>query len=122
MAKDPAKTSHHKWEFPERPWQCLRIDYASPFLDHMWFNIVSKWPIVIPTKNTSAENTTEMLLDTFAIHRFCEQVVSDNGSQFTSEFSKISANPEVFNTSSLHCITSNQMVRQKDLFRLSKQQ
>ena len=45
----------------------------------------SKWPIVIPTKDTSAEKTSEMLLDTFATHGFCEQFVSDNGSQFTSE-------------------------------------
>ena len=76
MAKYPAKTSHHKWEFPERPWQRLHIDYAGPFLDYMWLIIVdaySKWPIVIPTKETSA-------LDTFATHGFCEQIVSDNGS------------------------------------------
>ena len=91
MAKDPAKTSHHKWEFPERPWQRLHIDYAGPFLDYMWLIIVdahSKWPIVIPTKDTSAEKTSEMLLDTFATHGFCEQIVSDNGSQFTSEIFK----------------------------------
>ena len=49
MAKDPAKMSHHKWEFPERPWQRLHIDYAGPFLDYMWFILVdahSKWPTV----------------------------------------------------------------------------
>ena len=88
MAKDPAKTSHHKWEFPERPWQRLHIDFAGPFLNYMWFIMVdahSKWPIVIPTKDTSAENTVEMMLDTFATHGLCEQIVSDNGSQFTSE-------------------------------------
>ena len=88
MAKDPAKSSHHRWEFPERPWQHLHIDYAGPFLDYMWLIIVdahSKWPIVIPTKDTTAENTIEMLLDTFATHGLCEQIVSDNGSQFTSE-------------------------------------
>ena len=83
MAKDSAKMSHHKWEFPERPWQHLHIDYAGPFLDYMWFIIVdahSKWPTVIPTKDTSAENTTKILLDTFATHGLCEQIVSDNGS------------------------------------------
>jgi len=45
----------------------------------------SKWPIVIPTKDTSAENTVEMMLDTFATHGLCKQIVSDNGSQFMSE-------------------------------------
>ena len=38
MAKDPAKSSQHKWEFPGRPWQHLCINYAGPFLDHMWLN------------------------------------------------------------------------------------
>jgi len=28
----------------------------------------SKWPIVIPTKDTNAENTVEMMLATFATH------------------------------------------------------
>ena len=53
MTKDPAKTSHHKWEFPERTQQHLHISYAGPFLDYMWLIIVdvhSKWPTVIPTK------------------------------------------------------------------------
>ena len=57
----------------------------------MWLIIVdahSKWPTVIPTKDTSAENTAEILLDTFATHGLCEQIVSDNGSQFTSEIFK----------------------------------
>ena len=88
MAKDPAKTLNHKWEFSERPWQRLHIDYAGPFLDYLWLIIVdahSKWPIVIPTKDTSAEKTSEVLLDAFATHCFCEQIFSDNGSQFTSE-------------------------------------
>ena len=57
----------------------------------MWLIIVdahSKWPTVIPTKDTSAENTAKILLDTFATHGLCEQIVSDNGSQFTSEIFK----------------------------------
>ena len=55
---------------------------------YMWFIMVdahSKRPIAIPTKDTSAENTVEMMLDTFTTHGLCEQIVSDNGSQFTSE-------------------------------------
>ena len=88
MAKDPAKTSHHKWEFPERPWKRLHIDFAGLFLNYTWFIMVdahSQRPIVIPTKDTSAENMVEMMLDTFTTHELCEQIVSVNGSQFTSE-------------------------------------
>ena len=42
----------------------------------MWLIIVDahlKWPIVIPTKDTTGDNTTEMLLDTFATHGLCEK-------------------------------------------------
>ena len=74
-----------------RPWQRLHIDYVGLFLDYMWFIIVDahfKWPTMIPTKDTNVENTIEMLLDTFATHGLCEQIVSDNGSQFNSEIFK----------------------------------
>ena len=41
MAKDPAKTSRYQWEFLERPWQCLHINYTGPFLEFiMWLIIV----------------------------------------------------------------------------------
>lgn len=74
MAKDLAKTPQDKCEFPERPWQCLHIDYAGPFLEYMRPTIVYKSTIrvVIPTKHMSAENTIEMLLDVFAINGLCE--------------------------------------------------
>ena len=40
---------------------------------------------MIPTKNTCAENTIKMLLGT---HGLYEQILSDNGSRFTSEIFK----------------------------------
>ena len=124
MAKDPAKSSHHRWEFPERPWQRLHIDYAGPFLDYMWLIIVdahSKWPIVIPTKTL----LLKILLRCYWIHLqpmgsvnklFLIMVVSLL-QRASSNFVK----QEVSNTSSLHLITHNQMVKQRDLFRLLKQ-
>ena len=108
-----------------RPWQRLHIDYAGAFLDYMWFIIVdahSKWPVVVPTKDTSAENTTEMLLDAFATHGFCKQIVSDNGASLPQKSSRSSAKLEAFSTASLLHITHNQMVKQRDLFKCLKQQ
>ena len=71
MCKDPVQVPLHPWQYPQRPWQCLHIDYAGPFLDLMWIVIIdahSKWPIVIPTRNTSTEAAIEMLVDAFTIH------------------------------------------------------
>ena len=50
----------------------------------MWSIIIdahSKWPIVIPTKKTNAEEATEemMLMFSFTTHGLCEQIISDNG-------------------------------------------
>ena len=77
MSKDPAKVPLHQWQHPQRPWQRLHIDYAGPFLNWMWFVIIdahSKCPIMIPTKNTRAKTTVEMLCDAFTTHGLCEQI------------------------------------------------
>ena len=54
-------------------------------LAHFLTDAQSKWPIVIPTKKASAEATVEMILDVFITHGLCEQIISDNGPQFTSQ-------------------------------------
>ena len=45
----------------------------------------SKWPEVIPVTTPSAAKTIEELRMLFATHGLPEQLVSDNGSQLTSE-------------------------------------
>ena len=84
----PARAKLHPWEFPNRPWACVHVDYAGPFLGHMFLVIVdaySKWiEVHIMTKSTS-EATINKLRETFATHGLPEIVVSDNGSCFTSD-------------------------------------
>ena len=36
VQKTPEKTPLHPWEWPEKPWSRLHIDFAGPFLNHMW--------------------------------------------------------------------------------------
>ncbi len=85
---DPSPAPLHPWQFPERPWQRLHIDLAGPFQNHMWFVIVdahSKWPEVFQLKTTTTQVITQKLEEVFARFGIPEQVVSDNGRQFTSD-------------------------------------
>ena len=39
----------HPWTWPSKPWQCIHIDFAGPFIRKMFHVIVcahSKWPEV----------------------------------------------------------------------------
>ena len=84
----PARASLHPWEWPHKPWQRIHMDFAGPFLNHMFLIIVdahSKWPEVIPMKVASSTTTINALRDLFARYGLVHQIVTDNGSQFTSE-------------------------------------
>ncbi|KAK3100621.1 hypothetical protein FSP39_022706 [Pinctada imbricata] len=84
----PQKAPIHPWEFPSQPWERIHIDFAGPFLNHMFLIIVdahSKWPEVVPMKKTTSTNTIDALRSIFARFGLPSQIVSDNGPQFTSE-------------------------------------
>ena len=77
----------HPWMWPEKPWQRLHIDYAGPFLGRYFLIVVdarTKWPEVIPTATITSEKTITELRKLFSTHGIPEQIVSDNGTQFTS--------------------------------------
>ena len=85
---DPVKAPLHPWQWPDRPWQRIHIDYAGPFLGSMFLIIVdahSKWAEVFPTSSTTSASTIRMLSETFARFGVPDRVVSDNGPQFTSD-------------------------------------
>eukprot|EP00117_Sycon_ciliatum_P040119 scpid58584/ scgid29536/ Uncharacterized protein K02A2.6 len=84
----PPKSPLHPWEWPAKPWQRLHIDFAGPFQGHMWLIVVdahSKWPEVLPMNSTTAPVTVRRLREVFAQHGLPDQIVSDNGPQFTSD-------------------------------------
>ena len=84
----PAKAPLHPWEWPAQPWQRVHIDFAGEFLSKMWLIVVdaySKWPEVLPMTSTTAGKTIERLREVFARHGLPQQLVSDNGPQFTSD-------------------------------------
>ena len=66
--KSPTKSSLHPWEWPSAPWESIHIDFAGPFLGHMFLiavDIHSKWPEVQVMKTTTASNTVDVLRHIF---------------------------------------------------------
>ena len=83
----PARIPIQPWEWPERPWSRLHIDYAGPLLGHMFLVVVdahSKWLEVKMVKTATTTTTVTALRSIFATHGIPELLVSDNGSVFTS--------------------------------------
>ena len=90
--KTPEVAPLHPWEWSQKPWSRLHIDYAGPFLGKMLLVTVdaySKWLEVQVVNTATSHVTIERLQTLFATHGIPEVVVSDNGTQFTStEFSQ----------------------------------
>ena len=86
--KTPAEAPLHPWEWPNRPWSRVHVDYAGPFQGKMFFILIdaySKWMEVFPMNTSTSNATIEKLRMIFATHGLPEKLVSDNGSNFTSE-------------------------------------
>ena len=84
----PAAAPLHPWEWPSQPWSRIHLDFAGPFLGHMFLVLVdahSKWIDVQMMTSTTSTKTIEKLRIIFADHGLPRKVVTDNGSSFTSE-------------------------------------
>ena len=86
--KKPPLAPLHPWEWPDRPWSRIHIDYAGPFEGRMLLVIVdshSKWLDVHVTTSSTSAVTIDKLQVTFAALGIPKVIVSDNGSAFTSQ-------------------------------------
>jgi len=84
----PSAAPLHHWEWPERPWVRLHIDYAGPFLGKYFLVVIdshSKWLEVHPVNAATSAVTIDKLRFIFSTHGLPDMVVSDNGSVFTSK-------------------------------------
>ena len=84
----PSRAPLHPWAWPEGPWQQVHVDFAGPFMGHMFLIVVdsySKWLEVINMQSTTAARTIEELSNIFARNGIPHQLVSDNGPQFVSD-------------------------------------
>ncbi|XP_021378372.1 uncharacterized protein K02A2.6-like [Mizuhopecten yessoensis] len=78
----------HSWDWPDRPWSRIHVDYAGPFLGQMFLVVVdsySKWLEVVPTNSSTSTVTIAKLRQIFAEHGLPDKLVSDNGPCFISE-------------------------------------
>ena len=85
--KKPCVAPLHVWPYPDDPWQRVHVDFAGPYMGHMflvWIDAYSKWLEVRIMNSTTALATIAELRDIFTTHGLPSVLVSDNGSQFTS--------------------------------------
>ncbi len=84
----PQPAPLHPWEWPDRPWSRLHLDFAGPVMGQMFLIMVdahSKWIEAHVMSNITAPTTTDRLRQVFAVHRLPDTLVTDNGPTFTSE-------------------------------------
>lgn len=86
-AKSPTKTLLQSWPVTTQPWQRVHIDYAGPIKNTYYLLIIdsfSKWPEIVETNSITTIATIDILRDVFARYGSPVELVSDNGTQFTS--------------------------------------
>ena len=84
----PPKSPLNPWLWPAKPWSSIHVDFAGPLQGKMYFVIVdahSKWPEVFEMSSTTSAKTIDVLRNVFAHHGLPDQLVLDNGPQFTSD-------------------------------------
>ena len=84
----PPSAPLHPWQWPNQPWSRLHIDFAGPYMGHMYMVIVdahSKWLDAHIMSSITSAKTIETLRAVFAVHGLPRTIVTDNGSSFTSE-------------------------------------
>ena len=82
--------------------ESLHLDFAGPYQGYMWFVLVdacSKWPEVISMTSTTAEKTIDVLRQLFARFGLPNNIVTDNGPQFSAtEFKEFCSNNGISHT------------------------
>ena len=82
----PPKAPLHSWPWANHPMQRLHIDYAD-IKGHQVLVIIdvhSKWIEAIPMHSATADTTVNALRKFFSSFGLPEEIVSDNGTQFTA--------------------------------------
>lgn len=86
VRNSPKSVTLHPWIWATRPFQRIHIDYAEYKGQSLLIvnDSYSKWLEVIPVRSTTSANMIDKLRMLFASTGLPEEIVSDNGPQFTS--------------------------------------
>ena len=87
-SKSPPKAALQSWPLTQRPMERLHIDFAGPVNGYTYLLIIdaySKYPEVYQLKSITTQTTISYLQDYFSKFGIPENLVSDNGTQFTSQ-------------------------------------
>ena len=81
----------HSWPWASHPMQCIHIDFAiiKQFQVLIIIDTHSKWIDAMPLRSATAKTTTDVLRRFFVSFGLPEELVSDNGPQFTSQDFKV---------------------------------
>ncbi|XP_038106859.1 uncharacterized protein K02A2.6-like [Culex quinquefasciatus] len=83
----PEKAKLIPWEAPKSVWSRVHLDFAGPVKGWSFLIVVdalSKWVEVFPTQKCDTEFVLEKLAECIARFGLMHEIVSDNGTQFTS--------------------------------------
>ena len=83
----PPSAPIHPWTWPSRPWSRLHLDFAGPFMGHMFLIVIdaySKWLEVCVMSTTTSTAIISALRSVFARFGLPSIIVSDNARNFTS--------------------------------------
>lgn len=84
---NPPKAPIHSWEKSRDVFERVHVDYAGPFNGKYFFILVdsySKWPEIFVVPDMTTETTIRCCRKIFSTHGSPEILVSDHGTQFTS--------------------------------------
>ena len=124
LQKSPSPVPLHPWEWPNRPWTRIHVDYAGPFMGKMCLVLIdahSKWMEVQPVCSATSSNTISALRTIFATFGLPEILVSDNGSVFTSEELRVFIKCNGIRHLTSAPFTQQQMDWQSELFKFLKE-
>ena len=92
----PPSSPWNSWQWQSRPWQRIHVDSIGRYMNQMFLIVVdaySKCPEVLRMFTTTGASTINALRFPFSAYGLPEQLVFDNGPQFTSytfkEFLKV---------------------------------
>ena len=77
----------HPWEFPQKLWSHIHLDYVGPCEKKIFLIIVdaySKWLDVHPINTVTSSATNLKLHHTFVKHNLSDQCMTDNATCFIS--------------------------------------